>query len=89
MGGDPKQPLTNLKEGLHKQLHKDMNNFLRQKTDAFGNHMRPQKGNSGADIAENFSRNDRLNALAEFYKGQGSKYTDAANDFFKQHPNLK
>lgn len=36
-----------------------------------------------------FSRNERLNAVAEFYKGPGRKFKDAAKDFFKQFPHLK
>ena len=63
-----------------------MNDFLSTKTDEFGNHMRPQRGNSGARIQENFSRDQCIGALCEFYRGQGAKYEDAARDFFKQHP---
>ena len=51
--------------------------------------MRPQRGNSGADIWDNFTREERLQALAEFYKGPGAKYGDVAEDFFKQHPELR
>ena len=88
MGGDPKQPLTDLPAGTHRGLHKDMNDFLRQRQDAFGNHMRPQRGNPGAKVRQNFSRQERLEALRDFYKQFGDKYPDAARDFFKQHPNL-
>ena len=52
-------------------------------------HMRPQRGNSGADIGINFTREERLQALAEFYKGPGAKYGDVAEDFFKQLPELR
>lgn len=38
---------------------------------------------------DNFTREERLNALADFYKGPGAKYPKAAEDFFKQHPGLK
>lgn len=52
-------------------------------------HMRPQRGNSGKSILANFGRKKVLNALAEFYKGPGAKYTEVAEDFFKQHLELK
>jgi hypothetical protein len=63
MEGDPEQPLTKMETPEHQQLHKDLNEFLQEKTDEFGNHMRPQRGNSGAKIAENFTREERLKAL--------------------------
>jgi hypothetical protein len=89
MGGEPKQPLTDLPKSQHEQLHKDLNEFLASKKDQFGNHMRPQRGNSGAVIRRNFTRQERLNALAEFYKANLAKYPEAAADFFKQHPTLR
>ena len=88
MGGDSKQSLTDLPAGTHKALHKDMNDFLRQREDEFGNHMQPQRGNPGAKIRQNFSPQERLEALRDFYKQFGDKYPGAARDFFKQHPNL-
>ncbi|GGP72663.1 hypothetical protein GCM10009347_41650 [Shewanella algicola] len=88
MGGEKKQPLTTLNEQVHKDLHKDMNDFLKNKTDDFGNHMRPQRGNSGQKIRQNFTRQERLEALRDFYRGEGAKYKDAATDFFKQHSDL-
>jgi hypothetical protein len=52
--------------------------------------MMPKKGNSGLIIQRNFTRTDRLQALADFYKSPtGSIYKGAARDFFKQHPHLK
>lgn len=51
-----------------------------------GNHMRPQRGNSGAKIIKNFGREQCVAALCEFYRGPGAKYEGAAKDFFKQHP---
>jgi hypothetical protein len=93
MGGDPKQQTTPIPKDTHRgageSLHNDLNDFLRGKTDAAGNHMRPQRGNSAEDIAKNFSREEQLQAMAEFYKKFGNKYPDAARDFFKQHPHLK
>ncbi|MCQ9122612.1 hypothetical protein [Rodentibacter caecimuris] len=81
LGGDPKQALTKLEASIHRALHKVIGN----KTV----HMRPQRGNSGIAIRRNFSRSERLDALTDFYKTTGSKYTEAASDFFKQHPNLR
>ncbi len=89
MGGDPNQKLTTLEIEDHKGLHKDMNNFLDTKVNEAGKSMRPKRGNSGKVIQRNFTREERLNALAEFYKGDGAKYTNAVNDFFAQHPTLK
>ena len=93
MGGDPKQPSTPMPRAPHRgagdSLHNDLNDFLRGKTDAAGNHMRPQPGNSGARIRDNFTRQELLNALADFYKKYCDKYPDAARDFFHQHPGLK
>ncbi len=93
MGGKKNQKLTMLDEVDHRQLHKDLNDFLVNKTgvNAKGEtvHMRPQRGNSGSVIRDNFSRPERLDALAEFYKGPGAKYKNVAEDFFKQHPELK
>ena len=92
MGGNKKQKLTTLDEQTHRELHKDLNDFLVKKTkDVRGKdvHMRPQRGNSRYDIWDNFTREERLQALAEFYKGPGAKYGDVAEDFFKQHPELR
>lgn len=68
----------------HRALHKDLNAFLRNITDDFGNHMRPQRGNSGQVIQLNFSPEQRLGAMQDFYSGPGSKYSKAASDFFTQ-----
>jgi hypothetical protein len=89
LGGDPKQILTPLDRSTHIALHNDLNAFLRQQTDPFGNHMRPLKGNSGDDIQLNFTRAEMLDALQRFYSGPGAKYSDAARDFFLQHPELE
>lgn len=86
MGGEPKQPLTNLPENVHKDLHRDMNDFLKKRTDGFGNDMAPRRGNSGAKIRDNFSRDERVNALRDFYNQNSNRYPDAARDFFNQHP---
>ena len=89
MGGDPKQKLTDMPVDQHKQLHKDLNDHLVEQTDDFGNHMRPQRGNSGEKIRKNFTDDQRRDAMAEFYKKNDSKYPDAAKDFFDQHSNKR
>jgi len=40
-------------------------------------------------IRDNFTRQERLDAIAEFYKKFRDKYPDSASDFFKQHPGLE
>ena len=70
MGGAKKQNLVKMDHADHVQLHRDMNTFLETKTRVIGGEtvsMRPKKGNSGATIQENFSKEQRLAALAEFY----------------------
>jgi hypothetical protein len=89
MGGAKKQPLTKLGESEHKQLHKELNQFLETKKDAYGNSMHSKRGNSGATIQQNFTGKERKEAMAEFYKGDGAKFTEAAKDFFSQNPALK
>lgn len=89
MGGAPRQPLTDIPVPEHHALHRELNEFLRGKVDELGNHMRPQRGNSAVDIQQNFSRKERLAAMAEFYKKNIGKYPDAARDFFSQHPHLQ
>ena len=88
LGGAAGQPLVRLNESTHQNLHRDLNNFLRTREDSFGNHMRPQPGNSGVIIRQNFTRQERLEALRDFYRGPGSIYTEAATGFFAQHPGL-
>jgi hypothetical protein len=93
MGGDPKQDLTKLNSTDHVDLHRDMNTFLETKTTVNDEgetvSMRPKRGNSGETIQGNFSREERLEALAEFYSENEGKYPDAAADFFAQHPDLQ
>ena len=92
MGEDKRQKLTTFDEQVHRDPYKDLNDFLVKKTgnvDGKDVHMRPQRGNSGKTIRKNFSLEERLQALAEFYKGPGAKYGDVAEDFFKQHPELR
>jgi RHS repeat-associated protein len=89
MGGDVDQELTPMTKSDHQELHQELNDHLEGYKDADGNTMRPKKGYPGSDMRNNFPRTDRLKAMADFYKGSGSKYAQAAKDFFKQHPGLK
>jgi hypothetical protein len=89
MGGNSRQSLTRMSKEMHDELHKDLNDFLRQRTNAAGDHMRPQSNNSGEQIQIRFSTAERRQAMADFYRQYGDKYADAARDFFAQHPNLK
>ena len=92
MGGDPKQKLTTLSQTDHVQLHRDLNAHLETKTKVVNGQtvsMRPKPGNSGAKIRTNFSRQQRLDALAEFYSTNKKKYPQASADFFTQHPHLQ
>ncbi len=88
MGGERNQVRTRMTERQHQRLHRDLNSFLFEETDALGNHMRPQRGNSGADIRANFTRDARLDALARFYRQYQARYPNAFRDFFAQHPGL-
>lgn len=90
MGGDPDQPLTNMSPEDHADLHSDLNEHLSNYYDENGNTMAPSSTNSGPNIQENFTREERLSALADFYGDPeiAASYPDAAADFFAQHPDL-
>lgn len=88
-GARNQQPLTAMPRSEPIDLHCTMNDFLETKVDAQGNSMSPKRGNSRDDIARNFTRPQRLRALAEFSKGPGSRFSTAARDFFAQHPGLR
>ena len=89
MGGKPNQPLTTMPTTQHQHLHKDLQSHLRSYVDKFGNTMSHSSANPGRAIRSNFTRQERLRALQDFYKANRRKYNDAANDFFSQHPGLK
>jgi len=97
MGGDPNQTTTTMERSEHQELHKDLNkhleNYKNNKGETYKNgnvkSMRPGRGNSRAIIQRNFSRQERLKAVGDFYKQTGAKYENAARDFFNQHPHLK
>lgn len=88
LGGDPDQPLTTMPRSEHVDLHRTMQQFMRQQTNADGDHMAHSCVNSGDRIQEIFSRPERLDALARFYRGLGARFASAARDFFSQHPTL-
>lgn len=88
-GGDPKQDLTPMSKSRHKDLHKDMNNYLKEQKDMNGNHMRPQKGNSGKDIQRNFDRQQRIDVLKGFYNKYPLKYWDPKLDFYRNNKMMK
>jgi RHS repeat-associated protein len=86
MGFPANQSLTPLTQSVHNQLHRDLNNYLRTQTNELGQHMRPQRGNSGQQIQRNFTQEERFNAMREFYNRYGEQYPWAARDFFRQFP---
>jgi hypothetical protein len=86
MGFPSNQQLTTLGQSVHQQLHRDLNNYLRTQTNDLGQHMRPQRGNSGEQIRNNFTQQERFNAMREFYNRYGDQYPWAARDFFRQFP---
>jgi RHS repeat-associated protein len=89
LGGDPKQPLTRMCGCDHQDLHREMNKHLENYVDPSSQKtMRPKRGNSGAIIRNNFSRAERLCALANFYRQFATKFSEAASDFFRQHPDI-
>ncbi|MCX7113689.1 MAG: Hint domain-containing protein [Proteobacteria bacterium] len=88
LGGDPKQPLTDLPDALHRDLHREMNVHL-DNYSKYGRTMRPKRGNCGQKIRATFTRDERLDALGDFYRSNDTKFSDAAFDFFDQHPNRR
>jgi RHS repeat-associated protein len=88
MGGDRSQKRTDLKASTHRRLHKEMNDFLHKQKDAYMNHMRPQSNNSGSDIQQNFTRQQRLNSLQQFYDKNKWIYPRSRYDFYKNN-NIK
>jgi hypothetical protein len=91
MGGDPNQDTTTMEATDHDELHSEMYDHLEDYVDGSGNNMRPAAGNSARDIQRNFTLDERLGALADFYNSANvqARWSEAANDFFTQHPQLK
>ena len=65
--------LTHLNQADHTRVHQSLNNFLRTKTKTLPNgkvvDMLPRRGNAGAVVRNNFTKQERLKALVDFYKG--------------------
>lgn len=78
-----------MSKSRHEDLHKDMNNYLKEQKDMNGNHMRPQKGNSGKDIQRNFDRQQRIDVLKGFYNKYPLKYWDPKLDFYRNNKMMK
>ena len=79
MEGIPKPEITPMEKEEHQQLHEDLNNHLKEIKDFKGNHMRPQRGYSGRTMRQDFSRQQRIQAIKDFYKGPGAKYRSMIN----------
>jgi hypothetical protein len=90
LGGMKKEGVAELRVGVHRDLHKELNALLRGIVDAEGRHMRPQKGNAGWVIRRNFSPEERIRVMADFYTGPGNrlKYRNARREFFRLFPEL-
>ena len=88
LGGARSQALTTMPVSEHRALHAAMQDFMQTQTDGLGNDLRHRCNNSGRDILRNFGRSRVLDALADFYRGPGAQWADAARDFFAQRPGL-
>lgn len=82
LGGDRDQHLTRMSQSRHKQLHKDMYEYLKLQTDGEKS-MRPAPGYKGVDIQNRFSSYQRYNAVKTFYNRNFFKYPDAWFDFYR------
>ena len=89
LGGDVRQPLTNISESRHVELHKDLNTYLDAIRDSYGNGMRPKRGNSGFNIQKNFSQEMRFNTIKNFYDLHQIKYWDARWYLYRNNGILK
>lgn len=85
MGGDPNQKLTDMSTSRHKDLHQELNDYLREQQNDLGYHMRPQRGNSGVQIQNNFDPQVRLNTMKNFYDNNRFRYLDARYDFYRNN----
>ena len=85
LGGESNQKTTTMSASRHRELHKELNDHLKNQTNDMGNHMRPQKGNPGWKIQERFDHSLRINATKQFYDSHRIKYWDARYDFYKNN----
>lgn len=84
LNGPAQQDLTTMSRHRHDMIHRDLNDHLYAVTNPLGQHMRPQRGNPGGRITSNFTREQIIQALRDFYRKYGHKYPDAARDFYRQ-----
>ena len=85
LGGDTKQPLTEMSKSRHFKLHKDMNSYLKGIANEEGKNMMPTRNNSGRNIQRNFSPEMRFNVTKTFYDKYPIKYWDARWNFYKNN----
>jgi hypothetical protein len=67
---------------LHRELTEDMRVFMRTMKNSCGQDMQPRVGNTGAMIRANFSKDEILDALRQFYTLNQAKYPEVARQFF-------
>lgn len=91
IGGASGQPKVDLPRDSHKEFHSDYNEHLYGYTNESGNHMRPQRGNSGRDIRNTFNRAELLEATCEFYDDPDLDdiFKASRDQFYKQNPGWK
>jgi len=82
LGGDVNQPLTTMSASRHRELHSDMNDFL--KNNPLGN-MLPRKGHIGEMIQNDFGRQLLFKQTKYFYDSHPIKYWDARYDFYRNN----
>lgn len=90
IGGKKAQSLTPMSEHRHRNLHRDLNEHLYNERSEDGSfHMRPQRGNSGENIINNFKPERRFDAIKNFYDINSFKYGDAKFDFYRNNNMLR
>ena len=82
LGGDVNQPLTTMSASRHRELHSDMNDFL--KNNPSGN-MMPRRGHNGEAIQRHFGIPNLFQRTRSFYDSHPYKYWDARYDFYKNN----
>lgn len=82
-GGTDEQVLTPVPESLHREMHREMNQYLYEtKTPDGQYHMRPQRGNPRPTIQNNFTVTQRFSAMKNFYDLHPFKYAHTRYDFY-------
>ncbi|MDR3707837.1 MAG: hypothetical protein P4L33_06035 [Capsulimonadaceae bacterium] len=80
-GGDEAENIIVMPKTQHRELTSDMNKFMRNVKNDLGD-MQARRGNSGEKIQDNFTPEERNNALRRFYAHYKDKYPEAAKQFF-------